>query len=236
MSRLAPRILVIDDDPGLLKLVSRDLKMEGYGVITAGDGKAGLQIIQDEKLDLVLLDIMMPGMDGFQVCQSVREFSDMPVIMLTARGQTEDVTHGLDLGADDYIKKPFRTTELVARVKAVLRRFRFPEEIPQPPFILGGLRIDFSSHVVSVDGEEVLLTPTDYRLLCLLVRNAGRVMTQDQLLTEIWGWEYIGETHLLQVAMNRLRKKIGDQIPNSRYIVTRPGIGYVFKEPARNSD
>ena len=224
-------VLVVDDDPGLLKLVRVNLEMEGYSVVTALDGKAALQLINDEEPALILLDIMMLGMDGFQVCESVREFSEVPIIMLTARGRPEDIVHGLDIGADDYVIKPFSINELLARVKAVLRRKKFPEEMPQPPFTSGELCIDFSGRQVTVAGKEVVLPPTEYRILCLLARNAGRVITQDHLLTEIWGQEYRGDTHTLQVAIARLRKKIGDDPSNLKYILTRPGIGYTFKQP-----
>lgn len=231
MPHRKPSILVIDDDPGLLKLVSRNLELEDYQVITAIDGETGLQLIEDEEPALVLLDIMMPGLDGFQVCERVRQFSEVPIIMLTAKGRAEDIVHGLDTGADDYVIKPFDTNELLARVKAVLRRAKFPEEMPQPPFTSGELCIDFSQHRVTIAGKEVMLTPTEYRILCLLARNAGRVITRDHLLTEVWGWEYRGSTHILQVAVARLRKKIGGDPSNPKYIITRPGIGYTFKKP-----
>ncbi|MCX5999233.1 MAG: response regulator transcription factor [Chloroflexi bacterium] len=231
-----PLILVIDDDRGLQKLARRSLELEGYRVIIAGDGPTGLQLVEDEEPALVILDIMMPGMDGFQVCERVRQFSDVPIVMLTAKGRLEDVVHGLDVGADDYVTKPFSTDELMARVKAVLRRSRFPEEMPQPAFACGKLGIDFSHHRVTVDGKEVLLTPTEYRLLCLLAANAGKVLTQDQLLTEVWGWQYRGDIHILQVAINRLRKRIGDDPNNPRYIATRSGIGYMCKEPGGEVD
>ena len=230
MPQRKPLILVVDDDPGILKLVSLNLELEGYHVITARDGKTALELIENEQPTLVILDIMMPGMDGFQTCERTREFSEVSIIMLTAKGRAEDVIHGLDVGADDYVIKPFSTDELLARVRAVLRRSKFPEEMPQPPFISGQLCIDFSRHQVTRDKEEVMPTPTEYRILCLLARNAGRTITQDQLLTEVWGQEYCGDTHILQVAVARLRKKIGDDPGNPKYIVTRPGIGYTLKK------
>jgi len=230
MSRRKRLVLVVDDDPGLLKLVSRTLEVHDYQVITASDGRSGLQLVEDEEPTLVLLDIMMPGLDGFQVCERIRDFSRVPIIMLTAKGRVEDVVHGLDLGADDYVTKPFSTGELLARVKAVLRRAKFPEEMPQPPFTSGELCIDFASHRVTVAGEEVALTPTEYGILCLLARNAGRMVTQDQLLAEIWGPGYRGDIHILQVAVARMRKKIRDDPTSPRYIVTRSSVGYMFKE------
>ena len=230
MPHRKPVILVVDDDPGILKLVSLNLELEGYQVLTASDGKSALQIVENDQPTLVILDIMMTGMDGFQVCQRIREFSEVPIIMLTAKGRVEDVIHGLDVGADDYVVKPFSTDELLARVRAVLRRARFPEEMPQPPFNSGDLTIDFSRHQVSIDEAEVVLTPTEYRILCMLARNAGKALTQDQLLTEVWGQEYCGDTHILQVAVARLRKKLDDEPGSPKYILTRPGIGYMFKK------
>jgi len=233
MASRKPLILVVDDDRGLLKLVRRDLELEDYRVITASDGKTGLELIEDEDPALVLLDILMPGLDGFHVCERTRQFSDVPIIMLTAKSRIEDVVNGLDIGADDYVTKPFGADELLARVKAALRRTNFPEEMVQPAFTSGKLRIDFSQHRVTLGEEEVMLTPTEYRLLCLLACNAGRVLTHDQLLSEVWGWPYHGDAHVLQVAVNRLRKKIEDDPSNPKYIATKPGIGYMFKESTK---
>jgi len=232
MPQRKPSILVVDDDPGILKLVTSNLELEGYQVATARDGKTAVELAENQQPTLVILDIMMPGMDGFQTCQGIREFSEVPIIMLTAKGRVEDVIQGLNVGADDYVIKPFSTDELLARVRAVLRRARFPEEMPQPPFASGDLSIDFARHQVAINGEEVMLTPTEYRILCLLARNAGRTITQDHLLTEVWGQEYCGDTHILQVAVARLRKKIADDPSSPKYIATRPGIGYTFRKPA----
>ena len=231
MASRKPFIAVVDDDPGLLKLVSEALEMEEYQAITAGDGNRGLQLVQDREPNLVLLDITMPGLDGFQVCERIRDFSSVPVIMLTAKGRTEDVVRALDTGADDYITKPFSINELLARVKAVLRRTKFPEEMPQRPFICEELCIDFARHRVTVAGEEIALSPTEYRILCLLAVNAGKVLTQDHLLAEVWGTEHNGHAHTLRVAVARLRKKLGDDPRNLRFILTRPGMGYTLREP-----
>jgi DNA-binding response OmpR family regulator len=223
-----PLILVVDDDPKILKLMKRDLQLEGYRVATATGGRIALQLIEDEEPDLVILDIMMPDMDGLQVFQRVRQFSQVPIIMLTAKAQSEDVIHGLEAGAEDYVVKPFSVDVALARVKAVLRRTKFPEEQPQSPLTSGKLCIDVAQHAVRLAGNEIKLTPTEYRLLCLLARNAGKVIPTDRLLTEVWGWQYRGDTHLLQVAINRLRKKIKDNPSSPRYIATRSGIGYIF--------
>jgi DNA-binding response OmpR family regulator len=223
-----PSILVVDDDPRILKLMKCDLQLEGYRVTIATGGRMALQLIENEEPDLIILDIMMPEMDGLQVCERVRQFSQVPIIMLTAKAQSEDVIHGLEIGAEDYVAKPFSVDVLLARVKAVLRRSKFPEEIPQAPLTSGELYIDATQHTVRLAGEEVKLTPTEYRLLCLLARNAGKVIPLDRLLTEVWGWQYHGDTHLIQVAINRLRKKIRDNPRSPRYIATRSGIGYIF--------
>ena len=228
MHEQKPLVLVVDDDPALLKLMRDSLALMDYSVITASDGKTALQLIEDSKPALVLLDIIMPGMDGWQVCQHVRQFSQVPIIMLTAKAQSEDVIHGLEIGAQDYVVKPFSVDVVLARVKAVLRRSKFPEEMPQAPLTSGELHIDVAQHTVRLAGEEVKLTPTEYKLLCLLARNAGKVIPPDRLLTEVWGWQYHGDTHLLQVAISRLRKKIKDNPRSPRYIATRSGIGYIF--------
>lgn len=228
-------VMVVDDDPGLVRLINLNLELEGYSVITANNGKAALQMIKDEQPALVLLDIMLPNMDGFQVCERIREFSDVPIIMITAKGGVEDVVRGLDIGADDYVIKPFSINELVARVKAVLHRAKFPQENAQPPFAYGQLCIDFNHHLVTIEGKEVPLPPTEYRILCLLARNPGRVLTHDHLLTEVWGREYRSDTHILQVAVARLRKRLGDDPGTPKYIVTRPGIGYMFRRPKEQS-
>ena len=225
------KAVIVDDDPSLLKLVSRSLQIEGFETLTAADGVRGLQLVRDKQPDMVILDVMMPGMDGFEVCQRIRVLSEVPIIMLTARDRTDDITHGLNLGADDYVTKPFSAGELLARVKAVLRRSSYKEEAPQPPLVAGKLSIDFASHQVSVEGREVVLTPTEFRVLGFLARHAGKYLTQDQILTEAWGEEYVGESHLLQVTVNRLRKKIGDDPAHPEYILTRIGIGYMFREP-----
>ncbi len=226
------KILVVDDDAGLQKLVRVNLEARGYHVHVASDGVAGLDCFQKEDPALVILDVMMPGLDGLEACRRLRAGSDVPIIMLTARDREEDVIKGLECGADDYVTKPFSVDILLARVRAVLRRTRFPEEMPQPSFVYDDLVVDFEQHRVTIAGREVELTATEYKLLSLLARNAGRILTQDQLLEKIWGWEYHGERHILQVAIARLRQKIGDDPHNPKYIVTKVGIGYTFRKPA----
>jgi len=229
-----PRILVVDDDAGLQKLVRVNLEARDYEVIGALDGEAGLRMFEEKDPALVILDVVMPGIDGFETCRRIRGMSDVPIIMLTAKDQEEDVVRGLESGADDYVTKPFGVEVLVARVRAVLRRTKFPEEMPQPSFVSGELVVDFERHEVILAGTEVPLTATEYKILALLARNAGRVITQDQLLENIWGWEYRGERHILQVAIARLRQKIGDDPHNPKYIVTKIGIGYSLRKPDSN--
>ncbi len=230
-------ILTADDDPQLLRLMTRTLQLEGYEVVAASDGQEALSLIESKTPDAVLLDVMMPKMDGFTVCQRVREFSLVPIIIVTARGQDQDKIRGLDLGADDYLTKPFSVDELLARVRAVLRRSQFSlQSSPQsahPTMTIGNISIDFSQHLVTRDGQEVVITPTEYRILSYLAQNAGRVVTQDLLLEHVWGSEYIGESHMLQVNMNRLRRKIEADPAHPRFILTKVGIGYYM--PAQTS-
>ena len=225
-------ILTADDDPQLLRLVARNLQMEDYDVITASDGKQALEQIEMHTPDLVLLDVMMPKMDGFTVCNRVREFSAVPIIIITARGQDQDKVRGLDLGADDYLTKPFSVEELLARVRAVLRRAQFitndQSHTLRTTTTIGDLSIDFAQHLIMMKDKEVVLTPTEYRILSYLAQNVGRVVTQDLLLAHVWGAEYVGEGHMLQVNINRLRRKIESDSTRPRYIMTKVGIGYLL--------
>src|SRR5436309_13253286 len=193
-------ILTADDDPQLLRLIARNLQFEGYDVLTASDGKQALELIEHHVPDLVVLDVMMPKMDGFTVCQRVREFSSVPIIIVTARGQDQDKVRGLDLGADDYLTKPFSVEELAARVRAVLRRAQFAaseQAAAMRVSTFGELSIDFTQHLVTMAGREITLTPIEYRIISYLALNAGRVVTQDLLLEHVWGAEYVGESHML---------------------------------------
>ena len=221
-------VLVVDDDVRMLRMMQRILELEGYRVLTATGGDAALDVFDEETPDLVLLDIMMPGMDGYMVCQRIREFCQTPIIMVTAKGNDEEKVEALDAGADDYVTKPFSSSVLAARARAVLRRSKLWDERPEPAFCSAGLVVDFARHIVTLGGKELNLTAIEYRLLSYLARNAGRVVTPDQILEKVWGEEYIGEHHLLQVNMARLRQKIGDDAKNLRYILTKPGIGYMI--------
>src|SRR5436190_17638743 len=223
-------IVAADDDPQLLRLMMRNLQFEGYEVIPASNGQQALEEIEEQVPDLVLLDVMMPKMDGFTVCQRVREFSTVPIIIVTARGQDQDKVRGLDLGADDYLTKPFSVDELLARVRAVLRRTQFTANeqahVVRTTITIGDLVVDYAQHQVTFAGQEVPLTPIEYRLLAYLAHNAGRVVTQDLLLEHVWGSEYLGESHMLQVNINRLRHKIEADPTHPRYILTKAGVGY----------
>ena len=221
-------VLVVDDDVRMLRMMQHVLELEGYRVFRASEGKTAIDLFDEETPELLLLDIMLPDIDGYTVCRRIREFSQVPIIMVTAKGNEEEKVQGLDAGADDYVTKPFSSKELVARVKAVLRRTKLWDERPQPAFHFHDLVIDFARHKVTLGNQEVSLTATEYKLLSYLVRNAGRVLTPDQILERLWGEEYVGETHLLQVNMARLRQKLGDDARNSRYILTKPGIGYML--------
>jgi DNA-binding response OmpR family regulator len=227
-------ILAADDDPQLLRLVTRNLQLEGFEVLAAGDGQRALELIEAHGPDLALLDVMMPKLDGFSVLQRVREYSALPIIIVTARGQDQDKVHGLDLGADDYLTKPFSIEELLARVRAVLRRSQLTlseqSQGPHTTTTIGDLTIDFAQHRVTMAGNEVSLTPIEYRILAYLAQNAGRVLTQDLLLEHVWGPEYLGESHLLQVNVNRLRRKLEPDAAQSqpRYILTKTGVGYLL--------
>ncbi len=226
-------ILVVDDDPRTVRFVRANLESDGYRVVVAPDGPTALHLVEAEAPDLLLLDLMLPGLDGYEVCRRVREFSAVPIIMLTARGNEHDKVKAFDLGADDYLTKPFGTNELLARVRAVLRRTRFPEELrSQPGFTCGDLAIDFAQHRVTVRGQPVKLSPTEYKLLYYLASNAGRVLTHESILRKVWGPEYEGsEVELVWVCIRRLRTKIEADPSQPEYILTEPGVGYRFRSP-----
>jgi DNA-binding response OmpR family regulator len=226
------KILVADDELKLLRLVTRNLELEGYQTLAATDGQEALELIETHDPDLLLLDVMMPKLDGFSVTQRVREFSSVPIIIMTARGDDQDKIRGLDLGGDDYLTKPFNVDELLARVRAVLRRSQLSAHTQGPGLssaaTVGDLRVDFAQHQAWLRDEDINLTPVEYRLLAYLAQNAGRVLTQDQLLEYVWGPDYVGETHMLQVNINRVRRKIEPDPAHPRYILTKVGIGYLL--------
>lgn len=224
-------ILVVDDEPRYLKLISYNLKAAGYHATCVGSGEQALTAVAAASPDLIILDIRLPGMDGFEVCRRLREYSSVPIIMLTALGQDEDKVRGLREGADDYVTKPFSAQELLARVEAVLRRSRLAE-VPsrETVFASGELRIEFAARRVTKGGEELKLTPTEYRLLQCLAANAGRVVTGQELLEKVWGPEYREQYEGLRMYISRLRQKIEDSNQEPRYLLTYPGIGYMLAQ------
>jgi DNA-binding response OmpR family regulator len=232
MSANKALILVVDDDIRILRMMKRMLELENFQVLIANSGDAAFKIFEKETPTLVLLDIMMPDMDGYTVCRRIREFSQIPIIMVTAKGEDTEKVEGLDIGADDYVTKPFSASELAARVRAVLRRMSNQDRPQEAIFHYRDLIIDFTSRRVMVNNQELKLTSTEYKLLSYICLNAGRVVTPDQLLDKVWGEEYIGAPHLLQVNIARLRKKLGDSARKPNYILTRPGIGYIMSKPA----
>jgi DNA-binding response OmpR family regulator len=223
-------ILVVDDEPRYLRLIRFNLEAGGYQVTSAAAGEEALTALAKQIPDLVVLDVMLPGQDGFQVCAHIREVSTVPIIMLTARGAEEDKVKGLRLGADDYVVKPFSAQELLARVEAVLRRARLAEA-PRgaASFTVGDLSVDFLTRQVLVKGQKVRLSPTEYRLLQYLVANAGKTVTQDELLEKVWGPGYRGEHEVLRITVWRLRQKVEDDPQRPRLIATVPGVGYLVQ-------
>jgi two-component system KDP operon response regulator KdpE len=225
-------ILVVDDERRYRELLEMDLTRRGYRVLQAADGLRALDLVEQGSLDLVVLDLRLPDMDGYEVCRRIRELSSVPVIMLTARAEEQDKVRGLRSGADDYVTKPFSAEELLARVEAVLRRSEGAHPAGTAPFAHDGLRIDFDERRVHIDDRDVELTASEYRLLSELALNAGRVMVHDELLHRVWGTGFEGASELLHTAIRRLRRKIEADPARPRYIVTKRGIGYVLpKDP-----
>ncbi|MDI6695954.1 MAG: response regulator transcription factor [Anaerolineales bacterium] len=230
------RILVVDDEERMVRFIRLNLEHDGFRVIEAFNGTQAINKIRNSIPDLVLLDVMMPDLDGFEVLKIIREVSTVPVIMLTAKGEENDRVRGLELGADDYITKPFSPRELVSRVKAVLRRTETPSTSMHGLIEVDDrLKMDFDRREIWVDGKLIKLRPTEYRLLYHLVQNAGWVVTHDQILTKVWGYEYRDEPHYVRLYINYLRKKIEEDPANPKYILTERGIGYRFVDFRRQN-
>jgi two-component system KDP operon response regulator KdpE len=222
-------ILVVDDEPRMVRFVQMNLELEGYQVSTAGDGMEAIDKVREGIPDLVILDIMMPEMDGYETLERIRQISNVPVIMLTVKAEEEDKVRGLELGADDYVTKPFSPRELMSRVKAALRRADMPAPLQKTLTVIDeDLAVDFQRRVVLVRGERVKLRPTEYRLLYHLVNNAGWVMTHETLLSKVWGYEYRDDTQLLRLYITYLRQKIEPDPSKPRYIFNERGVGYRF--------
>jgi DNA-binding response OmpR family regulator len=225
----AKLILVVDDEPRMRRFMQMNLDLEGYRVIEAGNGLEAVNRVREDLPDLVLLDVMMPEMDGFEALRLIRQTSSVPVIMLTVKGEEDDRVRGLELGADDYVTKPFSPRELASRIKAVLRRTEMPAPVEQSIIKVDDrLQLDFNRRQVIVEGKEIKLRPTEYRLLYHLVNNAGWTLPHETLLAKVWGHEYRDETHYLRLYITYLRQKIEEDPANPKYILTERGLGYRF--------
>jgi DNA-binding response OmpR family regulator len=229
-------ILVVDDELLYRKLLLVNLEKEGYLVTTAVNGENALEILSHEEPDMILLDLIMPTLDGFSTCERIRQFSNVPIIILTARSSEQDRVHGLNIGADDYVAKPFSATELVARVRAILRRSRSNDHSYQNRFFVhGSLRIDYTRAEVTNDNKTIMLSATEYRLLIQLAQNIGQVLTTEDLLKSTWGAQYKDDKEILWVTIARLRQKLENNPHSPIHIVTRPGIGYYMPVREKNN-
>ena len=228
---MGKRVLVVDDEKLIVKGIRFSLLQDGLEVDCAYDGEEALEMTKANDYDLILLDVMLPKMDGFEVCQQVREFSDVPIIMLTAKGDDMDKILGLDNGADDYITKPFNILEVKARIKAIMRRGRKKDEKEAPSNVLekNGMKIDRESRRVFIEGKEVNLTAKEFDVLELLAMNPDKVYSREQLLNLVWGHEYPGDARTVDVHIRRLREKIEKLPSNPKYVYTKWGVGYYFK-------
>jgi two-component system, OmpR family, KDP operon response regulator KdpE len=225
------RILLVEDERKVASFIARALRENSYAVDIAESGEKALELTTDVTYDAILLDVRLPGLSGIQVCREMRQQGmEAPVLMLTARGLVEQRVEGLDAGADDYLTKPFGVNELLARLRVALRHAQAGASAPSPIVEVGGLRVDLERREVSVDGREVRLTPIEFRLLALLARNPGRVLTHRQILNEVWGPSYTGQTHYVRVHMAELRKKIEADPARPRLVVTELGVGYRLRD------
>ncbi|MCP4142373.1 MAG: response regulator transcription factor [Chloroflexi bacterium] len=228
---MAKRILVVDDESRYQRLLEANLRTDGYDVITASNGVEAIELFSSQPIDLILLDVMMPELDGFATCERIREYSNVPIIMLTAKGEEKDRVRGLDLGADDYLTKPFSATELLARVRAVFRRADVSTSSAQARYFThGDIRVDFARAEVWRDGESepVPLSATEYRIFLQFVHSVGKIISAEELLTSIWGPEYRNEKEILWVSIARLRQKLEKTPHSPTHIVTRTGLGYLM--------
>ena len=229
---MTKKILVVDDEPTQLRLAEQVLKSNGYQVILANSGQESLRMIVDQKPDLIILDVMMPRIDGWQTCSCVRELTDIPIIMLTGKRTSEDdIVRGLECGADEYLAKPLGNREFLARVRSALRRAEQPsylEKKEKTVYSDDYLAIDVEDRKVEVNGERLKLTPREFRLLALLIENADHVLSHQQVLENVWGWEYIDDVDYVRIYISHLRQKIEPDTSQPKYILTEPGVGYSF--------
>ncbi len=228
MSKGGARILVVDDEIEIVRALERSLAAHGFEVFTAGSGEEALEAISHHRPDVMLLDLGLPGMSGLEVCKRVRAQSNLPIIVLSVKDTEHDKVQALDLGADDYVSKPFGMNEVLARLRVALRHSAQVESGTEAIFTVGPLRVDFAQRLVQVDGQEVKLTPTEYDLLKALIKNSGKIMTRPKLLSEVWGTGYGAESHYLHVYVGQLRRKIEPDPAHPRFILTISGVGYRF--------
>ncbi|HVB60846.1 MAG: response regulator transcription factor [Ktedonobacteraceae bacterium] len=228
MSKTGARILVVDDEIEILRALQRSLLAHGYEVFTAQSGEEALDAISRHRLDLILLDLGLPGMSGLEVCRRVRAESNLPIIVLSVKDAERDKVMALDIGADDYVPKPFGIDEVLARIRVALRHAAPVQSGTEPIFVAGPLRVDFAQRQVQVKGQDVKLTPTEYDLLKVLIKNSGKIMTRQMLLKEVWGTGYSAEAHYLHVYIGQLRRKIEPDPAHPRFILTISGVGYRF--------
>lgn len=229
---MGQKILVVDDEPRYVRLMEANLVSAGYSVITAENGQEAVRVVDEERPDLVLLDVMMPVLDGIGACERIRRFSNIPIIMVTARGDERDRVAGLDVGADDYVVKPYSVTELLARVRAVLWRAQLTDSnFQKSVYVNNDLRVDFARAEVFIGENDVLLSATEYRLLLQFVQNQGQILASEELLENVWGKSYREDKEVLWVSISRLRQKLEDNPKEPQYIVTRPGLGYTMPNP-----
>lgn len=226
------KILVVEDEKPISDILTFNLEKEGYEVYTSFDGIDAVEKAKSIKPDLILLDLMLPGKDGFEVCKEVRKFSDKPIIMLTAKDTEVDKVLGLEMGADDYVTKPFSTRELIARVKANLRRISKEQQNDQQAFIIGDIVIEPATYIVKKNNTTIDLTHREFELLLYIIKNKGIILTREHLLQSVWGYDYFGDIRTVDVTIRRLREKIEDNPSQPIYILTKRGLGYVLRDPS----
>lgn len=220
------KLLVVDDEFRIRQIIRKYAEFEGHTVEEATDGMAAIEICRKNKYDLIIMDVMMPELDGFSACREIRKFSDTPVIMLSARGEEYDKIHGFELGSDDYVVKPFSPKELMMRVNAVIKRAGGKSETGKDVFTYGGLSVDFSARIVTIDGKRAEMTPKEYELFFYMVKNKDIALTREKLISEVWGYDFYGDERTLDTHIKLLRKSLGDY---SKCIVTLRGVGYRFE-------
>lgn len=230
MTKRKARILIVEDEIEIVRALQRSLSGHGYEALTADSGEKALEIIAQQNVDLLLLDLGLPGMNGLQVCKYIREQSDLPIIVISVKNKERDKVQALDLGADDYVSKPFGINEVLARIRVALRHSALIPPRAEPQITIGPLQVDFAQHLAYVNGQEVKLTPTEYDLLKVFIINRGKIMTQQMLLTQVWGTTHDNKSHYLHVYIGHLRRKIEPDPTHPRFLLTISGVGYRFND------